>query len=533
MHALVTSIHLSWGWQRRAMCFFAGVLTLLAQPPFGFMVLLWLSFPLLVWVMDSASFTRGISNRFFAGFGVGWWFGFGYFVPALYWLGNAFLVDAGRFAWAMPLAVLILPACLSLFWAIAFGIINLFWKPGVSRVFLSGLALGLAEWGRATMFTGFPWANPGLALVGTGVQMQILALTGAQILAFWLPLVFAIPVLIWAEKQRPPGSSGLLAFVVVLLCAQTGFGIYRLNLIEQTSENIVVRLVQGNIPQAEKWLPENRDTIFNKYLELTGSPAINASAKSRAIDYVIWPETSVPFLLTREPSGLTRIADALPGDAKLITGALRQQVLTTETATARLFNSIFLVANNGEVEAAYDKNHLVPFGEYLPFQNLLEDIGLQQLTQIKGGFETGTVRQLMGEENSRFLPLLCYEIIFPGEILSSLERPHWILNLTNDAWFGRTLGPYQHYFQARIRAVEMGLPVVRVANTGVSGVIDPYGDTIAKIALGKAGFLDVTVPDRLEETFYSQHAATIMLMNILLFLILSIGSQIIFGKPED
>jgi apolipoprotein N-acyltransferase len=227
------------------------------------------------------------------------------------------------------------------------------------------------------------------------------------------------------------------------------------------------------------------------------------SAGVRDATHLIWPESAFPFFLTREPDALVRIADLLPNGTVLITGAVRAPATSATGPVSRAYNSVYVIDDKGAILSVYDKVHLVPFGEYLPFQSRLEQLGLQQLTKVQGGFIEGTRRRAIDVPRApRMLPLVCYEIIFPGEAVPAGERPGWLVNVTNDGWFGMSPGPYQHLQQARVRAIEQGLPLVRAANTGVSAVVDPLGRIVHSLPLGTEGVIDSSLPQALAPTLY-------------------------------
>jgi apolipoprotein N-acyltransferase len=225
----------------------------------------------------------------------------------------------------------------------------------------------------------------------------------------------------------------------------------------------------------------------------------------RDATHLIWPESAFPFLLTREPDALAQIAALIPEGTVLITGAVRAPELPPGQKIERAYNSIYVIDHDGSILSVYDKIHLVPFGEYLPFQDFLEKLGLMQLTKLPGGFIAGEHRRPMPVPRApRMLPFLCYEIIFPRETVPDNERPGWLLNLTNDGWFGISSGPYQHLQQARVRTIEQGLPLVRAANTGISAVIDPLGRIVKSLPLGTEGIMDASLPRRIDATLYAR-----------------------------
>jgi apolipoprotein N-acyltransferase len=244
---------------------------------------------------------------------------------------------------------------------------------------------------------------------------------------------------------------------------------------------------------------------MRRYLTLSDRASGPQSTGVRDAQILIWPESAFPFFLTREADAMAQIADLLPKGTVLITGAVRAPDLPPGTRITRAYNSIYVIDHDGSVLSVYDKLHLVPFGEYLPFQNLMEKLGFVQLTKVQGGFIPGERRGTMEIPNApRVLPLICYEAIFPGDVAARDERPGWIVNLTNDGWFGISTGPYQHLQQTRLRAIEEGLPAVRAANTGISAVIDPLGRIVARLGLGHEGVLDSSLPSAIPPTIYAR-----------------------------
>jgi apolipoprotein N-acyltransferase len=273
--------------------------------------------------------------------------------------------------------------------------------------------------------------------------------------------------------------------------------------------------MQPNVPQDAKFSYGNKQQVMQHYLALSDRATGPQSAGVRDATHLIWPESAFPFFLTREPDALAQIAALLPQGTVLITGAARPAEVKQHA-----YNSIYVIDHDGSILSVYDKVHLVPFGEYLPFQSLLERLGLQQLTKVQGGFLAGDRRRAMTSPRApKFVPLICYEIVFPHDAVPAGERGGWMLNLTNDAWFGMSAGPYQHFHQARVRAIEEGLPLVRAANTGISAVIDPLGRIVARLDLGIEGVLDSVLPAAIAPTVYARSgdvpAAMIVAITIL------------------
>jgi apolipoprotein N-acyltransferase len=284
------------------------------------------------------------------------------------------------------------------------------------------------------------------------------------------------------------------------------FGAVRLAL-RPTSlvENVKLRIMQPNLQQDVRFNYSAKAEVMKKYLALSDRASGPQSTGVRDVSILIWPESAFPFFLTREADAMAQVADLLPEGTVLITGSVRAPDLPPGAKITRAYNSIYVIDHDGSLLSVYDKLHLVPFGEYLPFQDWMERLGFVQLTKVQGGFIPGVRRRTMDIPHApRALPLICYEAIFPGDVAVRGDRPGWIVNLTNDGWFGISAGPYQHLQQARLRAIEQGLPLVRAANTGVSAVIDPFGRFVARLGLGVEGVLDSGLPSSIAPTIYAR-----------------------------
>jgi apolipoprotein N-acyltransferase len=504
LHALGLAIILSWGWKRAAIALLAGAASALAMAPFNAWPVLFATFPVAVWLIDGAGAgrLRGVPAAAMAG----WWFGLGYFVPGLYWIGYAFLVDAPTFAWLMPLAVLGLPAYLALFTAFGFGLARLIWTRDASRVIALAVSLTASEWLRGQVLTGFPWNTFGYALSEPLALAQTASLVGLWGLTFLSVAIFASPAVLIDDSSRRRKPWTAPAIALGLLVAMGIYGGVRLKL-QQTSSvaNVKLRIMQPNLQQDVKFNYSAKAEVMQRYLTLSDRASGPQSTGVRDASILIWPESAFPFFLTREADAMAQIADLLPRGTVLITGSVRAPDLPPGSQITRAYNSIYVIDHDGSVLSIYDKLHLVPFGEYLPFQDWMEKLGFVQLTKVQGGFIPGTRRRAMEIPNApRALPLICYETIFPGDITVNGDRPGWIVNLTNDGWFGISTGPYQHLQQARLRAIEQGLPVVRAANTGISAVIDPVGRVTATLGLGIEGVLDASLPSAIAPTVYAR-----------------------------
>jgi apolipoprotein N-acyltransferase len=522
LRAAALSIILAWGWKRAGIAFAAGVLSALAMAPFNAWPILFLTFPVVVWLIDGAAAGkwRGVPAAALSGF----CFGFGYFVPGLYWTGYAFFVDAQTFAWLSPFAVLGLPAYLALYPALGFALARLLWTRDASRILALAVALTVSEWLRGHLLTGFPWNTYGYALSKPLALAQIASVIGLWGLTFLTVAIFASPaVLIEGKSLRRPWVAPAAALAILL--ALGIFGAVRLSQVPtQMVPHVKLRIMQPNLQQDVKFNYSAKQAVMQKYLALSDRATGPQSTGVRDASILIWPESAFPFFLMREADAMAQIADLLPKGTVLVTGAVRvPDDARPGVPVTRAYNSIYVIDHDGSVLSVYDKTHLVPFGEYLPFQNWMERLGFSQLTKVQGGYIAGTRRRLLDIPNApRALPLICYEAIFPGRLADGNDRAGWIINVTNDGWFGISTGPYQHLQQARLRAIEEGLPVVRAANTGISAVIDPMGRIVAQLGLGIEGVLDANLPSAIAPTIYARLAnipAAIMVAIALIFVV--------------
>lgn len=531
MRALAYLVVLSQGWRRRTIAFIAGAVGSLALAPFDFFPALAVPMSVAVWLIDGAVGKSGKpeevgANVTFGGCKAaavdGWWLGLGYFTAGLWWMGSALLVEPDKFLWALPLAVLGIPALLACFTAAGFAIAKLLWSPNAMRVFGLAFGLGVTEWSRSYVLTGFPWNLFGMALGGNLIFAQSASLVGIAGLTFLSVAIFATPATaVDGAKIAAPAGPTLtkllksppgLALIVLLSMALFGWTRLQggLTLFEQ---GVKLRVMQPNVPQDEKFRPENKESILGHYLALSDratSPQTNGMAD---VTHLIWPESAFPSIIANDPVSLGRIGAVLGDTTVLITGAARvenqRSGLLPGEARALYYNSIYAIGKGGRILDTYDKTHLVPFGEYMPFSATLEKYGIRHLVHIPGGFTAGVTRKAL---NVPGLPLVaalvCYEAVFSGNVMPDYKpngRPGLLLNVTNDGWFGVTTGPYQHFAQSRLRAIEEGLPLVRSANTGISAVVDAYGRILKALPLGVEGVIDSPLPKRIEPTPFSEN----------------------------
>ncbi len=512
------------GWRQAVSAFLAGAASVLAMAPFHLWGVLFLTLPVLVWLIDGsvAGSSRGpgaalrlppaaqLALR--AGV-VGWWFGAGYFLAGLFWIGEAFLVEAERFAWALPFAVTLMPAGLALFHAAAAAVAALAWRPGLVRVLSLAVAIAGAEWLRGHVLTGFPWNVLGYALTAPLPLMQAAGLVGIYGLTLAAVPIFAVPLVAMAESasNRRPWRAGVALAMAALAPLALAWS-YGLACLAEPAlppvEGVRLRLVQPSVPQRDKWRPDRQRDIFLDHIALSQRGPDGTFDGLSGITHVIWPEAAMPFLPLSTPAALQAIGDMLPDGTHLLAGALRADGDPAPAAGRRqAFNSLIAIAPDGRPVSIYDKTHLVPFGEYLPLQPLLQQIGLEKLVGWRGGFSVGRrPRPLLDVPG---LPpigaLICYEAIFPAAVIQGAERPRALVNITNDGWFGATSGPYQHFHQARVRAVEEGLALIRVANNGITAVIDPWGRVPARLGLDERGVIDTQLPAPRPPPLYARY----------------------------
>ncbi|MFM9975105.1 MAG: apolipoprotein N-acyltransferase [Beijerinckiaceae bacterium] len=504
MQLIAQKILLLSGWRRLGIAMFAGLLTALTLSPLNFLPTLLVAFPVAIWLIDGtpSGQKRVAWQPVRSAFGAGWAFGFGYFVTGFWWLGAAFLVETDEFIWAMPLGVIGFPAALALFHGLGFGIARLLWSSGSRRLFAFAAAMTSVEWLRGLVLTGFPWNTIGQAFGGNDVTAQSASVFGLYGLTLLALLIFSAPALIaTGETARQRWTMPIVA--LVLLAGMASFGIWRL----QTTRidmlaDVKIRIMQPNLSQREKHRLSGQE-VLTRYLALSDKATTPGTSGVSDVTHLVWPESSFPFLLAREPQALSQISGLLSPRTTLITGAARSEDASGDARKNRFFNSIHVVGPDGVIADSYDKVQLVPFGEYLPFKDLFAAIGIRQFVEIPGGFEPGARRKPLTVKGlPQALPLICYEAIFPGAIQYGNQRPGVLLNVTNDGWFGITSGPHQHLAQARMRSIEHGLPQIRAANTGISAIIDPLGRIMKSLPLGTEGIIDGQMPKVVKTTLY-------------------------------
>jgi len=464
--------------------FVLGSLGALSFPPVNFTPILWLSFPALILGL------QGTANWKQA-FVTGWCFTFGLFVFGFYWIAAAMFVDIAHFWWAVPLAIAGLPAAFALYYGLAAMAAWRFGLKGFAGAIGFALFWFLADVARGNLFTGFPWNLEGYAWSGLLPMLQFTSVAGIYGLTLFTLIAACMPALLIDNTKS---SRTIVMISLVLLMLIDSWGQARLaSAMTATVPDVRLRLVQPNTDQARKWQPENREGIFMHLLGLSDAPG------KKPVKYVIWPETAATFYLAEDMIHRARLAPHVPQNGAILTGVIRRDL--DPLGTSSYYNSLIAIEDKGEVAAHYDKHHLVPYGEYIPFRALFP---IKAVASLGMDFSAGPDLQTLRVDGlPPFSPLICYEAIFSGDVARKDDRPAFLLNITNDGWYGETAGPYQHFAIARVRAIEEGLPLVRAANTGISGVVDAYGRITGELGLGKPGFLDVDLPVSIPPTIFS------------------------------
>lgn len=484
------------GWPRRIgvglLALLAGSGAAFAHPPWSIWLGL-LGYPLLMGLSERATDTR-------AAFGLGWLAGFAYFMIGCWWVAEAFLVNPDQ-AWMAPFAASLLPAGLALFWGAATAAYRrLGARQGVERVFLFVALFGLFEWLRGHILTGMPWNPAGATWAAGSAPSQIAAYIGVYGLG--LVTVLSVSVLALAfGPDRWKVKAGYLVFGGVLLAGLFVGGVARLSLAEPALTPTVVRVVQPDVDQQAKWEPDQFEAVVRRYINLSAS---QTGAKP---DIIIWPEGALPITANEAfESWVGQAMDqALEPGQTLIAGFSRAEPGAGDEP--RYYNSLFVLHDDGQlrISGVYDKYRLVPFGEYLPLGQLMSVTGIRSLVHVPADFSSGPRPRALDLPGApRAQPLICYESLYPGFTSSEGGRPGWIINISNDAWFGRSSGPRQHLNLAAYRAIETGLPMVRSTPTGISALIDPWGRVGPRLDPGESGTLDVRLPQPAPVPLYAK-----------------------------
>lgn len=494
---------LSHGWQRFVLMLVAGAVAGLSVPPLFVLPALFVAMPFWVWALDGAESRRGLGRIFGPAFWIGFAFGWGYFTVAFHWLGAAFLLEGGFFLVLMPVAILALAALIALFWGLASALAHLCWSHGPWRIVTLAAFISAAEFARGTMFTGFPFDLLGYALTANVEMMQLASLVGVYGLTALAALLALTPALIWPADGRTLAARLVPFFLAVAaIAAQIGYGHVRLDANPTVASDTKARLVQPIITEHTNWALANPPDIVTRLIDLSTSKTSPSDPGLADKSLVVWPESVFPFFMSQYPEGLARIARMLPERTVLLTGAPREpEADETSGEPNPGYNALLAINSEGEIIASYDKSHLVPFGEYLPFAGFWRQFGITQFVPGTNGWAPGDGHRLVTPAGlPAFIALICYEAIFSGDLGADPGQAEYLLNISNDEWFDGSIGPAQHAHHALLRAVESGLPMLRATNSGVTFAADPLGRITNRLAPGEPAVLDVTLARKVAST---------------------------------
>jgi apolipoprotein N-acyltransferase len=497
-------------WQRRGLAFAAGAAATLGHAPFQFTPVFAAAIVVLVWLLDAVSSRERPVRRAFA---IGWFFALGHFTTGLHWVASAFQVDSGAWGplWGVP-ATLGLAGGLALFWGLGCALAMPLWSRDMRRLPAFAACLFISEWLRGHLFGGFPWLLPGYDWTPGEPVSQIASVVGIYGLTL-LTLLLAAAAASIADGQAGAGRRFAPILIAALVIGMGwGWGAQRLahQPVDPPGAQPIVRVTDSGLSQAEKWRerPDQEWRVLQRYLEATGTPQ-----ESRAA-IVIWPEGAIPtvnFFMLENADFLDALGRAL-GDRVLIAGLSRREMRGEELL---YFNSAAVidgVSGVPRLSQVYDKHRLVPFGEFIPLWSMVSSLNLAPLQRIGAGFEPGPMpTRLVVPEAPPAVILICYEAIFPGLVPHGDERPGWIVSVTNDAWFGEGVGPFQHAAMARYRSIEEGLPMARAAAGGVSAIIDSFGQEVSSTHR-RGGFAEAQLPPALVETTMVRYGNVLLLI---------------------
>jgi len=501
--------------------FVLGAILTLALPPYHQLWALFLAFSGLMFLAFGTNRTRKLV-------GLGYWFGFGYFAAGFYWIGNALLIDVAQTGWLYPLVLLLNGAFFGLFTILPVAVTK-YGRNIFSKILLFAAVWCLsAEWLRSFLLTGFPWNPVSSVLTFNPAMLQILAVFGTYGTSLLTVLVAAWPAVWLVQPSKYRAAAACLSLLAGLGVWQ--FGEYVLDTKPEVPDghSIMVRLVQPSIPQTLKWDRAALEKNLQTYIDLSREKDIGY------VDFTIWGETAYPYDLLYDEIHNRKLTAAVPTYGHLITGFLRR---VDDGYYYTPYNSFGVINKKGTLVGWYDKNHLVPFGEYIPFRKYLPE-WVRPIANTVAEFGRGEkFKTLKVGDYPEFAPLICYEVIFSDEVVKKgADRPKWAVVLTNDGWYGISSGPYQHLAAAQMRAVEEGISVVRSANSGISAVINPYGRIVAQIPLGVRGMVDALVkPEEAHLTLFGQYGNRIPLLMSVLVILLALIFSILpdSNKPQS
>ena len=464
---------------------------------------MWIGLAVIFYHINNSSKKQAILSSF--------WFGAGLGAAGMNWLSNAMLLDEGQYAWMIPIIWVGFGIFFGLYYAIT-AVCACFSPKGVARWMAFAGWFCIFEWVRSWLATGFPWNVIGNIWNGFLPILQSVSLWGVYGLGLITVLTFTSIVL--GIKSKP------FILSVILMLMISGFGAWRLYEADsQQVWGVHLRLVQPNIPQTLKWDPKQAYENINKLIRLS-------KTNNEMVTHLIWPESAVPFLLNYHDNERENLMSAIRQGSILLTGGMR----AVDPKNKSLANSLFILNDLTDILAHYDKFHLVPFGEYVPLRGILP---FDKFVPFSSDIIAGNGPQTIYVEKAGYAgPLVCYEVIFSGQVVDKENRPAWLVNITNDGWYGISSGPYQHFAMAQTRAVEEGLPLVRAAYTGISGVINAYGQITALLPLGQEGVLNARLPMAIAPTPFALWGNKIPLLLAICLILMSFKKQKISSKRE-
>lgn len=499
----------------------AGASCSLAFAPFHFFIAAIFSLSVFYFLLEKKQTKKEV-------FWLGFCYGFGYFLSGIYWIAISLLVDA-QFFWLIPLALTLIPAALAIYIALfalsyKFLVKKFSFDKTYQKILIFAICWLVFEVLRSVLFTGFPWNLLGYIWLFDVAESQLASVFGIYGLSFFAVLICLFPTLFF-QKKISFGDKILALILLIFFVANLLYGNFVVDNKKIIADpKIKLRLVQGNIKQEMKW------DALEKYQNLLKHISLTTAENLDDVTAVIWSETSVPYAIDNDSDLLEKLSLATPANGFLVTGAVRVAYDNNDKSqVSNVWNSVFMLNKKGVVDF-YDKHHLVPFGEYIPWQKYLPFI--EKITEGAIGFSEGEGAKTLVAQGSTtsfsFSPLICYEVIFSGETLNKNSRPDLLVNLTNDAWFGKSSGPYQHLDAAKMRSIEYGIAMARIANTGVTAFIDPFGRIVDKIDLNQSGTIDVSLIKSLAPTIYGKYLASpliLLIAIIIIFLTFSLVSK--------
>ncbi len=496
---------------------FLGILSALSFAPLNFIFILFITIPF--YILNFDFFYSGKSlysqKKFLThSFLLGLSFGYGLFLTSLYWINISLFYDIEKYILLLIPGIFLIPLVLGIFYGIMTVIFSLYYPQNITRIFWIAIIWALIEYARIKI-TFFPWAQIGHSVIEIDHILQITSVFGEISLNAICVIIFAFPILYYYESNKNFKYKTLLIFLTLLFIIFF-YGEKRLSLDQDNRENTEIILIQPNIAQKEKWDPEffqfNKNKLINPTVKLSNQPRKDTTANR----YFIWPETAIAALIDENPDITYEVTKNFSKNDYLMLGSLRRE-------GDNFFNSFFIIDSNNIIIGKYDKNILVPFGEYIPLNNLFRKLSFLNISSLAGNFTPGSSRvEIFNKLKNNPIIYICYEIVFSNKIKPVDGKDDFLLNITNDAWFANSSGPYQHFNMSKIRPVELGLPLVRVANNGISGIINPFGQEILKSKLNTELHERILLPSKIKQTFYSKYG------NIPFFCLLLFAFMIIY-----